>query len=312
MSKKIDGGLSEKIQNSYIRFHRDWLELMPDKPLAQYKKREIRDFILELASAPKRNLKEYKGRPLSELLELDIPEKDRVAAKTADEVRKWLQGVFSLARTEEWVAISPATDLKLGLNDSKPYGHYEDQQVSTMLADVLSNKDWKKWIIWIAAYTGMRRGEIVQLRKTDIKFDSESKRHYILVTDEGEGQSIKTEASKRKVPLHNQLKDIGLLEYVDSCEDRLFPDLRAQSVTSWFNTRFKAKLEIPMFNDSGQRLVFHSFRHSVITKALSGNKMVLVQEVVGHEKQHMGVTGRYNHSRPIADLLPVIDQIKYR
>jgi len=311
LSKKMDGGLSEKLQASYARFYSDWLELVPDKPLAQYGKKEIRDFILKLSAAPRRNLKEYRGRPLSELLELDIPNVHRIAPKTADEARKWLQGVFSLARTEELIAVSPATNLKLNFNSSRSYGNYEDEQVSTMLEAVQIEKSWKKWVVWIAAYTGMRRKEIVQLRREDIKLDSESQRYYIRVTDEGEGQSVKSEAGKRKVPIHRKLKEIGFLDFIADCEDRLFPELNPQSVTSWFNVRFKAELGIPTFNESCDRLVFHSFWHCVITKALSSNEVVLVQEVVGHEKEQMGITSRYNHTRPLSDLLHVIDCIEY-
>lgn len=312
LQMKVDDGLGDKIQSSYARFHCDWLELMPDKSLAQYSKKEIRDFILECASAPKRTLVAYKGRPLSELLELDIPNEHMIAPKTADEVRKRLQGVFSLARTEDLITTSPANDLKLKLNRSRSFGIYEDEQVSIMLEAAQIERAWKKWVVWIAAYTGMRRKEIVQLRKEDIKLDSESQRYYIRVTDEGEGQSVKSEAGKRKVPIHRKLKEIGFLDFIADCEDRLFPDLKPQSVTSWFNVRFKAELGIPAFNESCHRLVFHSFRHCVITKALSSNEVVLVQEVVGHEKQQMGITSRYNHTRPLSDLLHVIDCIEYK
>ncbi|PCI08012.1 hypothetical protein COB72_09115 [bacterium] len=103
LKRKVQKGLSDSLASEYERFYRDWVDRMEDRPLDRYRKGDIREFILDCSLAPKRNLKPYKGRPLSELLELEIPAEHRVAKKTADEVRKWLQGVFSLAVTEELI-----------------------------------------------------------------------------------------------------------------------------------------------------------------------------------------------------------------
>jgi integrase len=309
------GGLTEKIQKDYSRFYGDWQELMlgQDKPIGNYKKKEIRDFMLKIASAPARNKAPYKGRSISELLELDIPSGDRIAPKTAGQCHKWLQGVFALAVNEDIITTSPANSLSLNLNSSEPFGKYTDEQVCALLSAVgdTTEKLWHKWVIYLAAYTGMRRTEIVQLRKTDIRLDAKSGRHYILVTDEGVDQSIKSKAAKRQVPIHEALLSEGFMELVGGCDDRLFSDLESHSVTGWFG-RLKDSLGIPAFNEAGQRMVFHSFRHTVITKSLTTNESVLVQQVVGHEKQYMGITSRYNHDRELVDVLSVIDSLGYR
>jgi site-specific recombinase XerD len=98
-------------------------------------------------------------------------------------------------------------------------------------------------------------------------------------------------------------------EDVDS--DRLFPGLLARQITAWF-TRKRDNTDILNTDDYGNRKVFHSFRHSFITKARhQGQPVDKIQQVVGHEKIKAGVTDRYTHRYPINDLVCVVDAITY-
>jgi len=76
--------------------------------------------------------------------------------------------------------------------------------------------------------------------------------------------------------------------------------------------RFRS-LNMDKKTEDGERIVFHSLRHTFITKARSkGIETVLVQEVVGHEKTGSGVTDRYTHRFSLEDLLPVVDAVTYQ
>ena len=312
LEHKITKGLSTKLQTAYRRFYSDWFELMPDKSVDLYTRKEIRDFLLKLLSLPTRNLKAYKNKPIIDLLEMEIPIEKMVSDKTVIEVKKWIQGVYSFCVSEEVVESSPANDLKLNLSQSTSYAAYSDADVQRMLDEVgASRVEWQKWVIYLAAFTGMRRAEIVQLRKEDIKVDQDSGRDYILVTDAAEGQQLKSQAAKRRVPLHKKLIDIGFLNFVSKTKGELFPDVKPQRVTAWFSEEFRPLCGIAGINDLGERQVFHSFRHSVITKALAVETETNVQQVVGHEKQKMGVTSKYLHSQPLKVVLRVIDCIDY-
>jgi len=57
---------------------------------------------------------------------------------------------------------------------------------------------------------------LAQLRKEDVKFDTATKRYYLLITDEHERQRLQTENAKRKVPLHMDVIDAGFIEYAKS------------------------------------------------------------------------------------------------
>ena len=72
-------------------------------------------------------------------------------------------------------------------------------------------------------------------------------------------------------------------------------------------------VQIASFDDYGNRKVFHSFRHTFVTKARgAGIALDHVQQVVGHEKIKAGVTDRYTHQQPLKVVLDVVDCIDYQ
>lgn len=69
----------------------------------------------------------------------------------------------------------------------------------------------KRWLPWLAAFTGARIGELAQLRKEDVcKRDGI---HFLLLTPEA--GTIKS-GQFREVPLHPQLIELGFLKFVDA------------------------------------------------------------------------------------------------
>ena len=77
-----------------------------------------------------------------------------------------------------------------------------------------TNKQARRWIPWICAHTGARGAEIAQLRKID--FMVLGGIHCIEITPDA--GSVKT-GQFRRVPLHPQLIEIGLLDFVKSRPD---------------------------------------------------------------------------------------------
>nr|WP_281501999.1 tyrosine-type recombinase/integrase [Loktanella sp. F6476L] len=119
----------------------------------------------------------------------------------------------------------------------------------------------------IAVWTGARSNEIGQLLISDIK--TEDGVDYLHIIDEMAFQRTKSNASRRKVPIHNQLKQSGLLELVSdragaaTPEARLFPDLKvgakgyfSANVTTFFS-EYMEKIDIKTDKTS-----FHSLRHN--------------------------------------------------
>ena len=123
------------------------------------------------------------------------------------------------------------------------------------------------WLPLIALMTGMRLEEIGQLRKEDIKKDGEIW-YFDLVHDPENGKTLKNSSSCRRVPIHQQLIDFGLLSLVNvtglKSHDRLFPLLASSgsrqitaSWSQWFGRYLRQEIGI-----ADRRKTFHSFRHT--------------------------------------------------
>lgn len=308
--------LDKRRQQAHKTDFKKLVAILGNVPISTITNKSLKGAILTCANLPNMTKNPYKDMLIPELLEMDdIPEKDRVKGKTAIEAGKTAQGIFRYAvDVAELLKASPAQDMKLGVKlDSKcTFAPYTDAEVKKILtASFKESVPWKKWLPTLAAYTGARRGELVQLRKQDIKFDTDAGRHYILIT--GEAGSVKNDNAMRQVPLHATLIDQGFLDFRDQADGRLFGDLDPQAVTRWF-TRYRDRLDIEPHDDFGNRKVFHSFRHSFITKSrFAGNALEHVQVVAGHERTSAGVTDRYTHPhhQRLKAVLNVVDCIKY-
>lgn len=139
--------------------------------------------------------------------------------------------------------------------------------------DANYNRAYQYWIPLIAAYTGARINEIAQLNIDDIKTDKEGIAYFNITGDDEEedSKSIKNEESKRVVPVHQKLIDLGFLDFVKSREGKeiqnLFDIKKARAdkygkvPATWFNQKYLRgylKLDDPA-------IVFHSFRHRFVT-----------------------------------------------
>jgi integrase len=100
----------------------------------------------------------------------------------------------------------------------------------------------------------------------------------------------KTENAVRRVPIHNQLLELGLVEYCQAIRGagykRLFPHLSKGKNGYKKNMcrTFGDYLDTPVVNIVNELKVFHSFRHTVVTSLTDkgvneGQKRVLV----GHD-----------------------------
>ncbi len=129
----------------------------------------------------------------------------------------------------------------------------------------------KFWIPIIALYHGCRQNEICQLDVNDIVIEKDIP--CISINDDGDDKSVKNSSSKRIIPIHPKLVDMGFLSYVDyqrkNKHKKLFPELTrtkqngyARVIQGWFG-RYLDKIGI-----RDKKKVFHSFRHTFETKAV--------------------------------------------
>lgn len=93
---------------------------------------------------------------------------------------------------------------------------FSEQEIKLIFSKKLtkSNSPTEYWIPILQLFTGCRTNELCQLEVGDIIKDGE---YYCLnINDEGDiNKSTKTESTKRKVPLHSTVINLGFVKYVE-------------------------------------------------------------------------------------------------
>lgn len=147
------------------------------------------------------------------------------------------------------------------------------------------------WIPLIAAYTGGRREELAQLYVEDIH-QHEGHSWFIRVIDDRPDKSVKTDSSRREIPVHPDLIALGLLTLVKGREPgtRVFPQL--VKVSDGF-AGIVSKVWRPITQLCGVYLPgrhpLHAFRHSFKTLAREhGIPKEVSDWITGHGSGHIG------------------------
>ena len=170
------------------------------------------------------------------------------------------------------------------------------------------------WLPLLGLYTGARLEELCQLHLEDIH--EEAGIWLISINDQGE-KKLKTHASKRIIPLHPKLIELGLPDYVaallDKRETRIFPELKrgrdgySTAASKWFS---RYRQSIGLFNQSPPK-DFHSFRHTLVTELKHlGIPEAEVAAIIGHSVT--GITfGRYGKDYQTQRLSEIIQQLNF-
>lgn len=146
-----------------------------------------------------------------------------------------------------------------------------------------------RWAALLGLYTGGRAGEVGQLLLTDVaEADGVPVLH---VTDEGENQRLKSDVSKRVVPIHADLLALGFLDYVQRLRDRgdtrLFPQASTNAKNgpgNWISKAFGYYLGKLSADWPKAKRGFHSLRKSVIQEMqTAGVASEMRAQIVGHE-----------------------------
>ena len=261
-----------------------FIELHGDLDVVQINKRHVREFREAAQLVPKHRPGKLRKARLPELMEWTRNHPGTVCI-LASTINKWLtclQGVLNWARKngvipDELPWADPVAGMRLAEARSKRQP-WEPEELSLLFASPIYLRGERPaggkgeaayWLPLLALFSGARLNELAPMCVDDIKHDAASDVHFMTVIEDDEaGRSVKTETSLRAVPIHPELKRIGILEFVDRRRQvdgpkaRLFPLVQPNSkgnygagFSQWFG-RYKRSLGIE--NESS---VFHSFRH---------------------------------------------------
>lgn len=282
--KKYAGNTLQEINTTLLLMP----EIIGDKRLSKITNEDCRTFRDCIVKIPAHYGKKYRSKGIG-LLEVINGKAiyDHLSPRTIDKYWQWVGSFFSWCIDEGYLAVNPLGKIKVqavkpSINDRDPFsdqelkaffsspqytGHKSDSR-RTIQGDMVT-KDGKYWIPLVGLFSGMRLGEIIQLLVSDIRYDGEMA--YFDVNDDGDEKSLKTQQSRRIIPIHPELVRIGFINMVEKIREvkkpdsRLFGDIKiaeGRGPAHEFSKYFSRYMEgIGLKRD---KLVFHSFRHNFV------------------------------------------------
>lgn len=314
------GGTWREVSTHEVeRSLRDLFELMGDMPAEAFDVQQARLLKDRLSRCPQYfGLRpEYEGKTLKQVVESGATYKTITAVTVNNRLRK-LSAFLNWCKTNGYVADNPLVGMKVMTGSAKEARlSFDRHDLTTLLKlDALKTEarkhPWRYWLPLLGRATGARLEELCQLRMDD--FIEQQGMQCIRIDDSREGQNLKNSSSRRMLPLHPTLIDLGLLQHVESVRstgaDRLFPELEAvrgklgHAPSKWFG-RYKAKLGI-----TDPRKTFHSFRHTFIDDLRdAGVQDSLIKRMVGHEDSSV-TFGIYGSRTPIKAMAEALTHIE--
>jgi len=296
--------------------YEDVKELIGDKPIGEYTNLDGRNFRTAIISLPKnrKKMKQYRDFNLLQLLEMDVPEDDRLSVDTQtklisrmtslwnfliDEYPEYVtQNVFK--KKSVTVTSRKAKDKRESFTDEdiKTIFHHKNFLPAIFEGHRRQTIKYPYYFVPIlAVMMGARLEEICQMRVTDIK--KVNGIWVYRIREEGryneEETRVKNPYSERDIPLHPELIDtLRFVQYVNHIKklghERVFWELPKRgnvyhrNVGKFFNEKYLVKIGIKKRGKS-----FHSFRHSVETHLTNANvNGRYIDFLQGHSQKGVG------------------------
>jgi hypothetical protein len=187
----------------------------------------VRDLIAVLPSNHKKYPK-FRGLKLNDMVALAKKDNSRILsfASTSGYVRR-ISTLFSYAVDSGLMDTDPASGLiKKAKSPKKRKLVFQSDELSRLIENLPSwageHRGGSYWLPLIAMFSGMRLGEIIWLKKGDVRnIDGV----LCFVLEETEDRSLKTANATRIIPVHSKLTELGLGDYTETIKnnaDRLF------------------------------------------------------------------------------------------
>lgn len=296
-AKQMKPHTAADYKNQLERF----IDLHGNIPVASVTRRMVLDFALTMERYPARFPDAWRGKRVQEIVNLAStrPDLRRMAPQTInDRAVGALKSFFGWCQKRRLlIETNPAVGVALDVPKSaeKPRKSYQLEHLRLIFSQRVFTKGFRPkrgagnamyWLPLIALYTGMRIEEIGQLRVKDLL--QEDGIWVFDIVEEPPETSLKTASSKRKVPIHRDLIDRGLLvereSRIAAGDTRMFPLLqknREGKYTAMFSKWWGLWSREIGIDD--ERLVFHSFRHTFKDKCRSSKIPVDIQDaLLGH------------------------------
>lgn len=261
--------------------------------------------------------KQFDGMKGQQLIEAN--KKYKLPTLSTESVKDYVQKCSSFF---EWCLQMEMTDInpfkgmrfKKTRKDSEAKNAYSHADLKKLFnTEIHNQKKYKHphyyWLPLLGLYTGARLNELCQLYRADIFKQDDI--WVIRIDDKLNGQRLKNNSSRRLIPIHDKLLDLGFIEYINSVQhERIFPALKEErdgfgtAASKWYG-RFKTKLGFSRGHD------FHSFRHTVATQLKNAEvSSMLASELLGHSQNNI-TYDRYGKGICLKKLKKTIEFVEF-
>ena len=291
----------------------------------------FRNVLLQLPTKLSQNSL-YKDKSLDEIIAL-AKDRPKISKSTIKKYIVRVSEFFKYCYDSDYIDKNPAIDLQISINqdDVTNKNPYEDSDVNALL-DIVSkirssgdtksqriSKDELFFVTHIAAYSGMRLNEIIQLNTDDIVekynivcFSLNTK----IDVKTGKSKTLKTRNSARIVPIHSKLSSIGLFEFIENKKKLAKQCGKAVRLFNCnnkdFSEYFRKKINTQVIKDSDKTRTFHSFRHTFINKLIqSGQRVEHIAALVGHEQQYKITMNTYGEPVTPKILKDLVEEVNF-
>jgi len=230
--------------------------------------------------------------------------KKKLAQGTVNKIMSVLRVIFNEAVYRQDIVANPMNGVGDIKDDAKPTGIFTIDELQKLFPTDY-RKIWNGGLdytcFFLAATTGMRRGEILALKWKHIHFDKD----FISVEEAWKDRDT-TGTPKwdhlRTVPmakiLSEQLKRYREEAWNKTPDDLVFCNIDGSRLgETWWKKRFDKALERAGISIEGRRLRPHSFRHTLNTfLRASGENPDKIRETLGWNSE--AVQNRYTHWEP--------------
>lgn len=235
---------------------------------------DIEKYVDFLSTYPNPNRKPYKTMSFKQIVRLkDIPQQDYISPSTAIKYVKAFQQLENFLIDDGKIDRKISKRAKLPTPTKISRNPFTDNDLK-ILFNEFDNLGELGIIYYTFAYSGMRTAEFWKC-----KIGYEDDIYYFDLSYEG--LELKTYSSKRKIPIHSKLIEMGILNNLR----QLQKSYRQAFVSDTFNKKIINTLK------DRQNKVMYGFRHTVGTKLKRADVEIdKISEILGHSYENTSMT----------------------
>lgn len=221
-----------------------------------------------------------------------------LSRRNANKLLAILHGIFEYAVRKHGLLSNPVKDVeKLRESyDAARFDFYSPEEIRELVAKASDAQDGVLYLT--AAFSGLRRGELIALLWEDVDFENHSIRVWENVTQRERG--LPKSRKSRTVPMVNDvagaLKGLKARELHIQPEDPVFAGENGEPIDG---SALRRRYIIALDRAGLRFLRFHDLRHTFGSLAINRASIVQVQAWMGHAD--IKTTMRYLHHKSRAD-----------